>query len=238
MKMNGIAAVSFDAGNTLLYCDPTPAEIYATHLGRHGRAVEADEVGPVFAQAWAEMQQRTSAGEDRYGSTEGGERAWWGGFVREVLRRLDHDAPWRPLLDDLYDAFSAEHVWKAYDDTFNTLDQLQAMDVRLAVTSNWDRRVPQILDALHLSERFEVISVSALEGVEKPAREIFDRTLAGLSLPAASVLHVGDSPLEDYEGAAAVGITPVLIDRRGAFIGNGYRRVGSLAEVLDLVDGD
>jgi putative hydrolase of the HAD superfamily len=231
MKMNGIAAVSFDAGNTLLYCDPSPAEIYATHLGRHGRSVQADEVGPVFAEAWAEMQQRTSAGEDRYGSTEGGERAWWGGFVREVLRRLDHDAPWQPLLDDLYDAFCDEQVWKVYDDTFSVLDQLQAMGVRLAVTSNWDRRLPQILNALHLSERFEVISVSAIEGVEKPAREIFGRTLAGLDLPPASVLHVGDSPLEDYAGASEAGLRALLIDRKGLFAGEPYECVSALTEI-------
>jgi hypothetical protein len=40
---DGYAAVSFDVGGTLLYSDPSPAEIYATHLSRYGRAVEAEK---------------------------------------------------------------------------------------------------------------------------------------------------------------------------------------------------
>jgi REG-2-like HAD superfamily hydrolase len=232
---NGLSAVSFDAGNTLLYCDPSPSEIYAEHLSRHGRAVSADDVGPVFKSAWAEMQRRTATGRDRYSSVSGGERAWWGGFVREVLRQLDHDAPWEVLLEDLYAAFSDSRVWKVFDDTPIALDALEAAGVRRAVISNWDRRLPEILDTLRLSERFEVVTVSSLEGVEKPARGIFERTLDRLGLAADAVLHVGDSPLEDYAGASAAGLNAVLLDRRGLFSETEYRRVASLEELVELV---
>lgn len=237
MNDDGLAAVTFDAGNTLLYCDPSPDRIYATHLSRHGRTVSADEVGPVFKSAWAEMQRRTASGRDRYTSAEGGERGWWGGFVREVLRQLDHDAPWQPLLDDLYDAFSDSRVWKVFDDTVGTLDALEKAGVRRAVISNWDRRLPEILETLGLSERFEVVTVSALEGVEKPSPQIFARTVARLGLPAGAVLHVGDSPLEDYAGATEAGLSAALLDRRGLFDATSYRRVSSLQELLDLVPG-
>lgn len=100
MPSTRISTITFDAGNTLLYCDPSPAEIYSEVLSRHGREVTADEVKPVFAGAWAELQARTPPGIDRYNSQPGGEKQWWGAFLREVLVRLEHDADWRPILID------------------------------------------------------------------------------------------------------------------------------------------
>jgi len=230
-----ITTITFDAGNTLLYCDPTPAEIYAEVLSRHGRPVTADEVEPVFAGAWSDLQERTPTGIDRYSSQPGGEKQWWGAFLREVLLRLEYDTEWRPLLDELYDAFSKPEVWKVYPETRATLEAIRNRGHQMAVISNWDRRLPEILDGLDLTGWFQAITVSAIEAVEKPAAGIFLRTLDRLGVRPEETLHIGDSPLEDYEGSKAAGMTPVLIDRPGTFVGNGYRRVSSLDEVLGLL---
>ncbi len=235
MDSNKFSVVTFDIGGTLLYSDPSPAEIYATHLSRLGRKVRPEEVGPVFAAAWADMQRRTAPGCDRYSSVAGGERAWWGEFVREVLVRLEHTAPWENLLDNLYRAFSEDSVWRTYPRALETLDGLSERGVTLAVISNWDHRLPQILRGLDLEDRFEVVTVSSLVGVEKPATEIFQRTLDRLGVAADRALHIGDSPLEDYSGAENAGLAAALIDRRGVFSGQPYRRIASLAEVLELV---
>lgn len=231
-----IAAVSLDAGNTLLYCDPPPAAIYAEHLGRYGPEVSAETVAPAFRRAWAEMQQATASGDDRYGSAAGGEKTWWGQFVRVVLRLLDHPAPWRPLLDDLYLAFSRPEIWNVFPDTMPTLEALRGAGIPIAVISNWDRRLPAILDDLELTGLFHTISVSSLEGIEKPSPEIFRRTASRLGVPPGEMLHVGDSPRDDYEGAAAAGLEPRLLDRHGVFAGDSYRRIESLAEVPDIVN--
>jgi len=234
MSSNHYKAVCFDAGNTLLYCDPSPAEIYAEHLSRRGRKVSPEAVGPAFRDAWAEMQRRSASGSDRYSVDRGGERAWWGGFVREVLRRLDHDADWEPLLDELYAAFARPEVWHPYPDARPTLEQLRERGVPLAIISNWDRRLPTILDNLGFTPRFDVITVSSIEGFEKPGGEIFRRTVERLGSSPEETIHIGDSPLEDYRGAADAGLIPLLIDRRGAFTEQPYRRITSLSEVIDL----
>jgi putative hydrolase of the HAD superfamily len=236
MTPNHLAAITFDAGGTMIYCDPSPGEIYAHHLSRLGRPVRAEEVGPVFREAWADMQRRTVPGQDRYSSVAGGELAWWGAFVREVLRRLDHDAPWEPLLDDLFAAFCDASVWKVYPETVDTLDTLANHGIRLAVISNWDRRLPEILRKLDLVEKFETITVSSIEGVEKPSSRIFHRTLERLGISADETLHVGDSPLEDYRGAEKAGLGAALIDRHELFVDEPYRRISSLEELLDLLD--
>ena len=230
------SAVAFDAGGTMIFCDPSPAEIYATHLSRLGRPVHADDVGPIFRDAWAELQNQTEVGKDRYNSVPGGEKAWWGNFVREVLNRLDHDAEWQPLLENLYSAFSSADVWKPYPETVETLSRLQRAGVRLAVISNWDRRLPEILEMLDLVRYFETVTVSAIEGVEKPAQEIFSRTVERLGVPPEQTIHVGDSPLEDYRGAEGAGLGAALIDRHGLFNGEPYRRIASLDEIFELLD--
>ena len=236
MTTNHFAAITFDAGGTMIYCDPSPGEIYAHHLSRLGRPVRAEEVAPVFRDAWAQMQRQTIPGQDRYSSVAGGELAWWGAFVREVLRRLDHDAPWEPLLENLYAAFCEASVWRVYSETMSTLEALAERGIRLAVISNWDRRLPDILRSLDIFEIFETVTVSSIEGVEKPSSEIFVRTLERMGVSAGEVVHVGDSPLEDYTGAETAGLGAALIDRHDLFVDEPYRRISSLSEILDLLD--
>jgi putative hydrolase of the HAD superfamily len=220
----------------MIYCDPSPGEIYAHHLSRFGSPVRAEEVGPVFRDAWAEMQRRTVPGRDRYHSVPGGEMGWWGAFVREVLRRLDHDAPWEPLLEELYAAFCDIAVWKVFPETVSTLEALAGDGIRLAVISNWDRRLPEILRSLDLYDLFDTVTVSSFEGVEKPSSEIFRRTTGRIGISPAEAVHIGDSPLEDYTGAEGAGLAAALIDRHGLFAEDSYRRISSLTEILDLVD--
>lgn len=49
----------------------------------------------------------------------------------------------------------------------------------------------------------------------KPHREIFDYALQKSGCGPEEVLHIGDSAISDVKGAAAAGITPVLLDRQG-----------------------
>lgn len=224
-----------DAGNTLLYADPSPSELYAREMSRLGRPVRAEQVGPAFAAEWAAMQAEAPPGVDRYGRAPGGEMAWWGEFVRRVVRRLGHDAPADRLLDALWRAFAEPSVWHAYPEVEATLAALAGRGVRLAVVSNWDSRLPAILDDLGLTRYLDAVTVSRVEGIEKPNPEIFLRTAVRLGVEPSSALHVGDSPLEDYRGATGAGLRAVLIDRAGLFRHDGYPRIESLDELLDLV---
>ena len=225
-----------DAGGTLLYCDPPPPVIYAEHLSRFGRPVTVDEVDVAFRQAWTEMQRRTALGIDRYGSLVGGEYAWWGAFVRSVIDLLRHDAPWQPLLAELYARFARADIWRTYPDARPAVAALRERGVRLAVVSNWDRRLLRILDQLHLTPHFDAIAVSSLEGVEKPDPEIFRRALLRLEVAPGQAVHVGDSPHEDYHGAASAGLTPLLIDRVGRYEGQSYRTIASLEALVEIVE--
>jgi putative hydrolase of the HAD superfamily len=148
---------------------------------------------------------------------------------------LDHDAPWQHLLEDLYAAFSRSEVWKVFPDTVVTLSDLRERGLNLAVISNWDRRLPHILAGLDLDRFFSVVTVSSLEGVEKPAPEIFWRTARRLGVRPEETLHVGDSLREDYQGASHARCASLLVDRQRLFVGEGVRRVDSLVDVVALI---
>lgn len=218
-------------GGTLIEARPSPPAVYAQVLGRWGPAVPAEEVAPVFRTVWAELTQAHPPGLDRYQHLKGGEQEWWGEFLRRVLARLGHPAPWRPVLAELYEAFSEPSLWFVFPEVRRVLDGLHARGVPMAVVSNWDSRLPELLDRLQLTRYFVSVHVSALEGVEKPAPEIFLRAAARLGVPPAACLHAGDSPLDDYRGAESAGMRAVLVDRFAMFA-DGYRRVKNL-EGLD-----
>jgi putative hydrolase of the HAD superfamily len=102
--------------------------------------------------------------------------------------------------------------------------------MKLAVVSNWDERLGPLLEVLDLSRHFDVVVSSHSCGVTKPAREIFQHTAERLALPVAEVLHIGDSRAEDFDGARAVGMAALWLDRSGRSAGQGA--VQTLAEVL------
>jgi putative hydrolase of the HAD superfamily len=79
--------------------------------------------------------------------------------------------------------------------------------------SNWDSHLPRLLDGIGLAEQFGSIVVSAIEETGKPDPEIFLRACARLNVLPEQALHIGDSLVEDFEGARAAGLRALLLDR-------------------------
>ena len=118
-----------------------------------------------------------------------------------------------------------------YPDVISTLDALSSGGLTLAVVSNWDSHLPRLLDALGLARRFATLAVSAIEETGKPGSAIFHRACARVEVAPAEALHVGDSLVEDYEGARAAGLAAVLLDRFGQHP-NAPDRIESLEELM------
>ncbi len=79
--------------------------------------------------------------------------------------------------------------------------------------SNWDQRLPLLLKRLGLTPFFDAVVTSSEVGVEKPDGRIFTEALRRLEVEPGEALHVGDSPLDDVEGAIAAGMEAVRLDR-------------------------
>jgi putative hydrolase of the HAD superfamily len=148
-----------------------------------------------------------------------GESEFWRGFLGRVRGRLDGGAVSPEVFARLAAHFRDPGSWAVFEDVRGTLAELESLGVVLAVVSNWDSQLPALLEALGLAGSFRAVSVSAIEGTGKPEPEIFRRTCARLGLAPAEVLHVGDSLVEDYEGARAAGLSALLLDREGRHAG-------------------
>lgn len=59
---------------------------------------------------------------------------------------------------------------------------------------------------------FDFVITAAQAGAAKPKAEIFHAALAAAGVDAAQALHVGDDPVRDVAGAAAVGMRTVWVN--------------------------
>ena len=215
--------VLLDAGETLIGPRASFGAVYARVFSELGVELAAEAWEGGLRATWMETNATVPAGFDRYRYWPGGEEAYWLRFVEGTLSRTP-GAPRDPALavravGRLRDAFALPSAWEVFDDVVPVLESLAAMGAALAVVSNWDSRLPILLERLGLSRHFRAIVVSHLEGIEKPRPEIFLRAVARLHGRPEEALHVGDTPELDAVGARAAGIAAVTVDRRGRLSG-------------------
>jgi putative hydrolase of the HAD superfamily len=121
-----------------------------------------------------------------------------------------------------------------------TAEQLQQIGERyqIAVISNADGKIEDVLRRCGIAHCFRTITDSGLVGYEKPHPEIFRQALKSMSAAPEESLYVGDVYSVDYLGATGAGLQAVLMDVPGAYRDQGAPRVESLQELqtalLDL----
>ena len=120
--------------------------------------------------------------------------------------------------------------FRAFPDAPAALAGLRARGLTLVCVSNWDISLAEVLNRCGLGDAFDGVVSSALSGHRKPDPRIFEPALELAGCTPAEALHVGDTPDEDAEAAAAAGIRCLLIDRGGS------GQIASLAEIEQHLD--
>ncbi len=228
-----VRAVFFDAGATLLHADPPVEEIYAREFRRDGAPGSEEEIRRALMVTWREVKEKRFA--DRYGGVSG-ERGFWKAFTERARFHLDGGAISPGCFEALVRHFLDPRSWSVYPEVVPALLGLRERGYPLAIVSNWDSSLFDLLAALGLTEHFSAILVSAREGTGKPAPEIFLRACRSLGVAPGEALHVGDSREEDFEAARAAGLRAVLLDREGRHP-DVEPRVAALSE-LDAILGE
>ncbi|HYC81128.1 MAG TPA: HAD-IA family hydrolase [Solirubrobacterales bacterium] len=118
--------------------------------------------------------------------------------------------------DELLAAMLASLRFRAYPDVPAWLGVLRAAGLKLAVVSNWDVSLDEVLERVGIAEFLDCVVTSAAVRAAKPDPAPFERALECLGLAPGEAVHLGDSPDLDLPGAAAAGIEAVLISRRPA----------------------
>ena len=227
-----IEAVTFDVTGTLIH-SPHLGDLYAEVLRRHGVTVTSQDAGRLVRQVWQELACRAEPGSDRFASHPEGPRGWWKRFLERLCEHLGAPPPSPFAAAELFHRFATADAWEVYPEVPDVLPALRRAGLRLGVISNWDPRLPDLLEHLKLAGYFDVVVYSSAVGVEKPDRRIFLRALTRLRVAPDAALHVGDGRIEDLEGAMAAGMRALLLDRRGR---NGKLSDLSLLPALLMAD--
>ena len=214
---SSIRAVTFDVGGTLIEPWPSIGDVYGQVAQRHGIQISPEVLNQRFAAAW---KTRKNFG---YNKSD------WSELVDETFAGLATTRPSASFFPELYQQFAGAAAWRIYEDVRPCLDRLRRCGIKLGAISNWDERLRPLLKALALDRYFDAIVISNEESGRKPGAEIFRAAASQLKTPPQAILHIGDSRVEDFEGARAAGFQALLLTR-GRAAGKG-ESIASLDQV-------
>ena len=226
-----VEAVLLDAAGTLIRPRETVGQTYAEVAARFGIERTPEQLSRGFAEVFGAMPDLAfdwTSEEDLVRK----EKAWWRALVNRVISASTRDAN---ALEDCFEALYAHYAggraWQCFPEIPAVLNALRKRGLALAVVSNFDSRLPGILQDLGIGDYFNGVVYSSRAGSAKPDPAIFKQALDALGIPPERAVHVGDSVPADIDGAAAAGMTGFLIHRDRSSSDRSDSVIRSLAEL-------
>ncbi|MDZ4816070.1 MAG: HAD-IA family hydrolase [Verrucomicrobiota bacterium] len=210
-----IQGVLLDVGGTMIHTSKPVGQIYAEAAERFGGKLDPLSMQSAFGKAFKDigsLEFTVATARIKY-------EEWWRQIVFKSLERGAAGASAEFLqrkeeyFQYLYQLFTKKDMWQIYPDVIPTLTSLKSKGLKTAIVSNWDHRLRPLLRELDLELYFDAIVISCEVGYEKPDPRIFHHAADRLNLAPETLVHIGDSRKNDFEGAHAAGITSLLIAR-------------------------
>jgi HAD superfamily hydrolase (TIGR01509 family) len=227
-----IAAVCFDFYNTL-----------ATHrhgVGRGRRLMQYLEANGLECDAW-EHQVLYDVFEPHgreYSPAHSPElkHAYYCRLAGRVFERLNVRAPRSAAADH------ASHVWEIlgpaslvlFPEVPGVLRSVKRAGLLTAIVSNWMCGLEHFCVELGIGSELDHVIASAEVGAAKPDPVIFEEASRRLGVPPERILHIGDTFVDDVEGARAAGFQAILVQRSSVVEETHGPAVSSLDKVLNL----
>jgi HAD superfamily hydrolase (TIGR01549 family) len=224
----------FDVGETLVHPVPSFPELFARIVGEAGHRRDADDVVTASAAVRRRFSEASRDGV-LWTLTPESSRAFWLEVYELMLESLDLPAA-DGLRERLYAGFTDLTNYDLFDDVSATLDDLVGTGVTLGIVSNFESWLEDLLGLLGVRDRFPVRVISGLEGLEKPDLRIYRLALQRAEAPAHATAFVGDNPEFDVAPPAALGMFPVLIDRRERHPDHAGVRITDLRDLLGVLE--
>ena len=198
-----IEVVFFDAGGTLIHTDPRTW--LPGVLGRFDEEADWSRLPEVLPPLFYWYDEAHLAADTPEKAVE-----LWREFDRRLLLGLGVKRA-KEIADWLVEHWAEEDLWPRTPGTPEVIHALKARGFRLAVVSNWDVLLPEILRAMGLDGAFEAVVVSAALGVKKPHPEIYRAALDAMGVAPERVLFVGDRPDADVEAPKKLGMQALQV---------------------------
>jgi len=199
-------ALTFDVGNTLILA--SPRFWLLPFLEERGLKPRGD-VRQAALQAFRFYEENHLLARDLESAL-----GLWREFHRRLFAGMGLEAEAERLSRELVANWLNPSFWPLAPGAEETLKALKERGYPLAVVSNWDASLPEILEAVGLRRYFDHLAVSALSGVAKPDPRLFQEALRALGVAPEEALHVGDAEA-DLLGARGAGMRALLFDPTG-----------------------
>jgi HAD superfamily hydrolase (TIGR01509 family) len=214
-----LKAIFFDVGNTLLFPDRT--HILAP---LHQR-----QLAPSLEQ-WHAIERKTKQEFDEILQQDGkADHSFWFLFYSHLLQELG--VPDDTLRNEMVAATRVSANWCEIRPGTREILLRLGQRYPLAVISNADGKIADVLERCGIADCFLTITDSGLMGYEKPHPAIFEAALRAMDATPEQSLYVGDVYSVDYLGATRAGMQAILFDVSGAYRESGLPRVESLEEL-------
>jgi len=221
--------IFFDVGNTLLF--PNRERIHAPLTERgivphaeHLRDLEC-RTKNIFDGIMAGITKKNASADHGF---------WWI-FYSHLLSEIGVQDD--SIRDQLVSSIRTSANW----DTIRPGTAARLREIgeryRLAVISNADGKIEDVLSRCGIADCFHTITDSGRVGYEKPHPEIFRQALESMHAAPEEGLYVGDVYSVDYLGATGVGMQATLMDVPGAYRDKAVPRVDSLEDLQIVLRG-
>jgi putative hydrolase of the HAD superfamily len=226
VKKMALKAVLFDLGLTLIRTASFP-EIYRRILASFDVQVSVDNI--------AEAQNLTEKEFDVSTYDEKKRQEFWKNYNAALIKKLgitENVVFLASQIDELWWRFSQV---EAFPDVEPTLSELKARGLKVGLVSNaFQKDLDHVLGELDLKKWFDSVVCIDSCNCAKPNKDIFLYALNQLQINPKEAVFVGNSIMQDYDGAFAVGIRPFLIDREQKFSSQ-YNTINSLTDLLTIL---
>ena len=200
-----------DAMGTLIGLKDSVGTTYAALAQRHGLTVEPAAIDQVFPSIYGQAPPLAFPGLEGP-ALKGAEITWWGERINETLLQAGAGPAPEGLRMELFERFACTDLWRVFAEVPCQLEAWKARGLKLAVVSNFDQRLHDLLEGLGLNRWLDAVVISSQAGAAKPNPKPLLLALQALELGAHQVWHVGDSAA-DEQAAQAAGIHCVLVKR-------------------------
>jgi HAD superfamily hydrolase (TIGR01549 family) len=201
-----LRAVLFDVDFTLFRPGPELGPEGYRRVGeRHGLELDPGLYGGARTAAIEALQRNHELVHDE---------EIWIAFTEQIVLHMG-GAPGgaRACATDMVREWERHENFSLYEDALPVLDELRRHGLKIGLISNGQRDLDEF--AMHHGLEVDAIVGSRDHGRVKPHASIFLAALHALEVSPADVAMVGDSYEDDIEGARALGIRAILLDRDG-----------------------
>lgn len=226
-----------DAGETILAPHPSFAALVAIILTEQGHSLTTEEVERADEVVFPKFIDSVEIGSTWSTSPEVSRR-FWGSLYAALLEKLGIGDPGGRLVGVIYERFTRYESYRLFPDAIAALEAIREAGLTVGLISNFEGWLEEMLASWEVAHLFDVLAISGKVGVEKPDPKIFQQALQEARVEPSEAVYVGDHPRIDVEGAEAVGMTGVLIDRRDRFPDYPGRRITELTELLPILGLD